>query len=144
MLKSSSGFTLIEMLLVLMAVGISASLVVASAASLERKREEDRFFALLEQDIHYAQSQSYSLSTSVTLVFWNHKPGYEVTYGLSYPGYSRAMPKSIHLNAASNIRQVYFTPSGSIFQPGTMRFSTSTGERTVTIHLGKGRVVVSK
>ncbi len=132
------------MLLVLMAVGISASLVVASVASLERKREEDRFFVLLEQDIHYAQSQSYSLGTSVTLVFWNHKPGYEVMYGLSYPGYARTMPKSISLNAASNIRQVYFTPSGSIHQPGTMRFSTSSGERTVTVHLGKGRVVVSK
>ncbi len=132
------------MLLVLMAVGISASLVVASAASLERKREEDRFFALLEQDIHYAQSQSYSLGTSVVLVFRNGKPGYEVVYGVTRPGYARVMPKSIRLTAASNLREVYFTQSGSIHQPGTMHFSTSIGERTVTVHLGKGRVVVSK
>ncbi|ANU21659.1 hypothetical protein BBI15_03325 [Planococcus plakortidis] len=133
-----------EMLLVLMAVGISASLVVASAASLERKREEDRFFALLEQDIHYAQSQSYSLGTSVVVVFRVAKPGYEVVYGLTRPGYARAMPESIRLNASSNLREVYFMANGSIHQPGTMRFSTSSGERTVTVHLGKGRVVVSK
>lgn len=132
------------MLLVLMAVGISASLVVASAAPLEKKREEDRFFALLEQDIHYAQSQSYSLSTSVILVFRDHKPGYEVMYGVTRAGYARPMPESITLNASSNLREVYFTPNGSIRQPGTMRFSTSSGERTVTVHLGKGRVVVSK
>ncbi|ALS74183.1 hypothetical protein AUC31_02435 [Planococcus rifietoensis] len=132
------------MLLVLMAVGMSASLVVASVAPLEKKREEDRFFALLEQDIHYAQSQSYSLSTSVILVFRDHKPGYEVMYGVTRAGYARPMPESITLNASSNLREVYFTPNGSIRQPGTMRFSTSSGERTVTVHLGKGRVVVSK
>lgn len=132
------------MLLVLMALGIGASLVLATAAPLEKKREEDRFFALLEQDIHYAQSQSYSLGTSVVLVFRESKPGYEVMYGLNRPGYARVMPKSISLNAASNLREVYFTPSGSIRQPGTLRFSTSGGERTVTVHLGKGRVVVSK
>ncbi|MEZ0480466.1 competence protein ComG [Planococcus sp. SSTMD024] len=125
-------------------MGISASLVVGSAAALENKREEERFFALLEQDIHYAQSQSYLLKTSVVLFFWNDKPGYEVMYGLSRPGYARAMPKSISLNATSSLREVYFTPNGSIRQPGTMRFSTSSGERTVTVHLGKGRVVVSK
>lgn len=132
------------MLIVLMAVGISASLVVASAAPLEKKREEDRFFALLEQDIHHAQSQSYSLGTSVFLVFRDNKPGYEVMYGVTRPGYARAMPKSITLNASSNLSEIYFTQSGSILQPGTMRFSTSSGERTVTVHLGKGRVVVSK
>ncbi|WP_277751612.1 competence type IV pilus minor pilin ComGD [Planococcus citreus] len=144
MLKSSSGFTLIEMLLVLIAVGISASLVVASVVPLEKKREEDRFFVLLEQDIHYAQSQSYLLGTSVVLTFRDHKPGYEIMYGLSHPGYIRTMPKSISLNASSNLSEVYFMPNGSIRQPGTLRFSTSSGERTVTVHLGKGRVVVSK
>ncbi|WP_257785579.1 competence type IV pilus minor pilin ComGD [Planococcus maritimus] len=144
MVKSSSGFTLLEMLLVLMVVGIGASLVIASAAPLEKKREEDRFFALLEQDIHYAQSQSYAQKTSVMLVFWDNKLGYEVMYSLSRPIYARSIPKSVTLTKASNISVVHFTPSGSIFQPGTMRFSTSSGERTVTIHLGKGRVVVSK
>jgi len=132
------------MLIVLMAVGISESLVVASVAPLEKKREEDRFFALLEQDIHYAQSQSYLLGTSVVLFFWDHKPGYEVVYGLTRPGYSRAMPESITLNKSSNLSEIYFTPSGSIHQPGTLSFSTSSGERSVTVHLGKGRVVVSK
>lgn len=135
---------MIEMLLVLMAVGISASLVVASMASLEKKREEDRFFALLEQDIHYVQSQSYSLGTSVILVFRDHKPGYEVMYGVTRAGYARPMPESITLNASSNLSRIVFLSNGSIHQPGTMRFSTNGGERTVTVHLGKGRVVVSK
>lgn len=132
------------MLLVLAVVGISVSLAISSIVKIEVKREEDRFFTLLEQDIHYAQSQSYALKTSVMLVFWDNKPGYEVMYSLSRPIYARPMPKSIGLTKASNISVVHFTPSGSIFQPGTMRFSTSSGERTVTIHLGKGRVVVSK
>lgn len=132
------------MLLVLSVVGIFASLVIASAAKLEEQRAEDRFFALLEQDIHYAQSQSYALGSSVVLVFRDGKLGYEVMYGLNAPGYSRLMPETVSLNKSSNIREVYFTPSGSIRQPGTLRFTTSSGERTVTIHLGKGRVVISQ
>nr|WP_285228735.1 competence type IV pilus minor pilin ComGD [Planococcus sp. ISL-109] len=143
-MKQQGGFTLIEMLLVLSVLGVVSSLALSSAVLHEERREEQRFFALLEQDIHYAQSQSYALSSSVMLVFREGKLGYEVMYGLNRPGFSRPMPSTVSLSKTSNIREVYFTPSGSIRQPGTLRFATSRGERTVTIHLGKGRVVVSQ
>ena len=132
------------MLLVLSVLGVFSTLALSHAAVQEEKREEQRFFALLEQDIHFAQSQSYVLASSVMLVFREGKNNYEVMYGLSYPGFSRTMPATVSLSKTSNIREVYFTPNGSIHQPGTLRFATSRGERTVTVHLGKGRVVVSQ
>lgn len=125
-------------------VGVFSTLALSYAAVQEQKREEQHFFELLEQDIHFAQSQSYLLGSSVMLVFREGKHNYEVMYGLSYPGFSRQMPATVRLSKTSNIREVYFTPNGSIRQPGTLRFVTSRGERTVTIHLGKGRVVVSQ
>lgn len=132
------------MLLVLTILGVFSTLALSHAALQEEQRQEQQFFALLEQDIHFAQSQSYLLGSSVMLVFREGKNNYEVMYGLSHPGFSRTMPATVSLSKTSNIREVYFTPSGSIRQPGTLRFATSRGERTVTVHLGKGRVVVSQ
>lgn len=132
------------MLLVLSVLGMLSSLLLAYSAGLESRREEARFFALLEQDIHFAQSQSYSLQSSVVLIFREDKQVYEVIYHLHRSGYSRPMPTTVTLKKSSNIREVYFTPNGSIRQPGTMHFTTSRGERTVTVHLGKGRVEISQ
>lgn len=108
------------------------------------QKEEDQFFQLLRNDIYYAQSEAYLRETSVTLIFRPESDRYDVYHNIKSYLVSRAVPASVSLIGSSNLTQIVFWSSGSIVGSGTIRFNTSSGERTVIVHLGKGRVVISE
>lgn len=108
------------------------------------QKEEDQFFQLLRNDIYYAQSEAYFRKTSVTMNFQHGSGRYDVVQNIYTPLVSRALPASVTLNRSSNLTQIVFWSTGSVIGSVTLRFNTSTGERTVIVHLGKGRVVFSE
>lgn len=139
-----SGFTLIEMLLVLAVLMTVIGIAIPSYQTVETAKEEDRFFDLLLRDIYFAQSEAYRSKTSVMVVFREAEHTYEVVRNFQKVLPPRKMPPSVGIEKTSNIDGVYFTANGSVTKAGTMRFSTSSGERTMVVHLGKGRVVFSE
>lgn len=132
------------MLLVLAILMTVVGIAIPTYKTVEVHKEEQRFFDLLQRDIYLAQSESYKNRMSVKLAFIEGNQSYEVL--LSYGGklVARKLPDSIQLQKNSTIQSVLFTQNGSVSASGTFRFATSTGERTATIHLGKGRVVISE
>lgn len=132
------------MLLVLAVLMTVVGIAIPSYRTFETEKEEDRFFDLLLRDIHYAQSETYRSRTSVMVVFRETERTYEVVQNFKKLLPTRKLPPSVAIKKTSNIDGVYFTANSSVTSAGTMRFSTSTGERTMVIHLGKGRVVLSE
>ncbi|MCP2034941.1 competence protein ComGD [Planomicrobium sp. HSC-17F08] len=135
---------MLEMLLVLAILMTMVGIAIPSYRTFETEQQEDRFFDLLLRDIYYAQSETYRSKTSVMVVFRQSDRTYEVIQNFRKLLPTRKLPPSVSILKTSNIDGVYFTANGSVTSAGTMWFSTSTGERSMVIHLGKGRVVFSE
>jgi competence protein ComGD len=107
-------------------------------------REEARFFEGLLHDIYFAQSETYRTQASAMVVFRETGGTYEVVQNFQALLPPRKLPATVRLKKTSNITGVYFTANGSVTTAGTLRFDTGGGERTLVVHLGKGRVVLSE
>ncbi|WKA56378.1 competence type IV pilus minor pilin ComGD [Planococcus shixiaomingii] len=140
----ANGFTLIEMLLVLAVLMTVVSIAIPSYRVHEARQEEQRFFQLLLHDIYFAQSESYRLESSVMVAFRESSQSYEVVTSLLQQPSVRKLPKTVSLKKTSNLTEIYYGKNGTASKSGTLRFETSTGERTLTVYLGKGRVVLSE
>ncbi|MGK7377761.1 competence type IV pilus minor pilin ComGD [Planococcus sp. 1R117A] len=143
-LLKETGFTLIEMLLVLAVLMTVVGIAIPSYRTFEADKEEDRFFDLLLRDIYFAQSESYRTQAPVMVVFREADHAYEVIWNLKKGLPPRKIPLSVKVKKTSNINGVYFTANGSVSSAGTIYFSTSTGDKSMIVHLGKGRVVFSE
>ncbi|WP_272941512.1 competence type IV pilus minor pilin ComGD [Planococcus donghaensis] len=141
---NEKGFTLLEMLLVLVVLVTISAISISGYRSFMVQKEEQRFFEILRQDIYFAQSQSYALNMTAKIIFRESKGTYEVFTDLQLVAVSRKLPQSIQLKKTSNLTEIYFNENGTVVQSGTLRFSTSRGEKTLVVHLGGGRVVFSE
>ena len=142
-LKENDGFTLTEMLLVLFILTAVVGFTIPAYKVFYTEQEEKRFFDVLLQDIYFAQSESYKTKTSVLVVFHADATSYKIARNARDVILERQMPPSVSFKTSSNITNIYYNPEASIVNPGTLRFGTSEGEKTITVHLGKGRVVFS-
>ena len=132
------------MLLVLAVLMTVVSIAIPTYRTFETKQEERRFFQLLVHDIYFAQSESYRLQSAVMVAFRESSQSYDVVLNIHEAPIKRKMPQSVKLKKTSNITEIYYSANGSILKSGTMRFETSTGERTLVVYLGKGRVILSE
>ncbi|UJF28319.1 competence protein ComG [Planococcus sp. 107-1] len=135
---------MIEMLLVLLVLMTVTGIAIPSYRAFETERDEQRYFELLQQDIYYAQSESYRSKAPVTVVFREVSHSSEVVQTFRGALSTRKMPKSVQLKKSSNLKEIHFTGNGSVSGSGTLNFETSAGDKSIVVHLGKGRVVFSE
>lgn len=132
------------MLLVMAILMTVVSIAIPAFRIYEARQEERQFFQLLIHDIYFAQSESYRLESSVMVAFREGSQSYEVVTTILQQPITRKLPKTVKVKKTSNLTEIYYGASGSVMKSGTLRFETSTGERTLTVYLGKGRVVLSE
>ncbi|WP_162287811.1 GspH/FimT family protein [Indiicoccus explosivorum] len=141
--RCNRGFTLLETLLVLtilMAVSFGVPVYAGQAA----KQEETRFFDLLIGDILSMQGESYRNGEWTELHFGTDGGSYTVSKNYSTVLVTRQMPATVRMDKTSYLKNIRFSPQGNVEAAGTIRFSSSGGVRVLTVHLGKGRVVLSE
>ncbi len=131
------------MLLVLSLVMTVAVLSIPSYQAIAAKKEETRFFDNLIRDVYYAQSESYRTKTSVMVVFREQEGKYEIIQSFKAILPARQLPPTLKLKSTSNLKSISFSANGSVTNAGTLLFSTSSGEKSLIVHLGKGRLVFS-
>lgn len=140
----NKGFTLLEVLIVLalLMAGLGIGLPVYN--SISAQKEEKHFFELLRSDIYFAQSLAYGSDHAISVFFRPEFGRYEVGESLFSPLLIRKIPETVTFKKSSNLKEISYGARGSVFASGTLRFDTSSGEKTIVVHLGKGRVVFSE
>lgn len=132
------------MLLVLLVLMTVTGIAIPSYRSFEVEKEEQRYFELLQHDIYFAQSESYRTKTPVLVVFREGSHSSDVIQTFRGVLSSRKMPETVQLKKSSNLKEIQFTGNGSVSRSGTLYFETSAEEKSIVVHLGKGRVVFSE
>ena len=131
------------MLLVLSLLMTVSLMAVPSYQTIAAERAESRFFDSLMRDIYYAQSESYRTKAPIMVVFRETEGRYEVVQSFKAILPARKLPATVKLKASSNLKAVSFSANGSVSAAGTLLFDTSEGEKSLTVHIGKGRLVFS-
>ncbi|AQQ53008.1 type II secretion system protein [Planococcus lenghuensis] len=141
-LLGNKGFTLVEMLVVLSLL-MTMAFAIPIYTAAEEERTEQRFFQTLLADIYFMQSESYRSGEWVQLTFGPDGGSYTISRNYSAALVSRNMPAGVRMDKTSYLKNIRFNPIGSIETAGTIRFLTPEGPKVLTVHLGKGRVVLS-
>lgn len=142
--RRNAGFTFMEMLLVLTVVMAVVAISIPAYKGYTERQEERRFFETLLHDIYAVQSESYANVSAGGIVFRGQLDSYDVVHNFYGQVEVREFPKSVSLAKTSNLTSIYFSKNGSILGSGTIHFDTSMGRRSLVVHLGKGRVVLSE
>ncbi|WP_145990743.1 MULTISPECIES: type II secretion system protein [Planomicrobium] len=139
---TNKGFSLLEVVIVLALLMATIGIGLPAYNQIAVQKEEERFFQLLKNDIYFAQTEAYRSGLSVSVMF-REVGRYDLVQNQFSPISSREFPDSVILQKTSNLSSIGYWSNGSVIASGTLRFLTSTGERTIVVHLGKGRVVFS-
>lgn len=134
-----NGYTLIEMLLVLSIVMImTSSIIFVTTANLE-KIEEKRFFKQFQLDIRRIQMISIAEQKYTYMYFTENGTKY-VAKSSNVEILEYKLPSGVHFSKDSPLKEIIFTPNGSIKQFGNLRFETTNGPKFVPVYIGRGKL----
>lgn len=141
--KNECGFTLIEMLLVLLIVMCLTGIVTKVSMKMAEAKEIERFFAQLQLDIQFIQMYSMQQQQYVSMKFEAPTNRYIIKKDFYTTDYERPFPKGVEfLSGASTFVTIMYKTNGNVSQSGTLYFNTPQGLRKVVITIGVGRVRV--
>lgn len=140
------GFTLLELILVLAVVAIVSAVIIPVGEKWIRTTAEEDAIQSLVVTIHSLQSYAIANEAYTRLSF--RKPDSRTMYVAAAPGkeeFSRKyLPEGMHVASYSFLKEIEFHPSGDIFNFGTLKLVTNTGEVTITFQFQRGRMMISE
>ncbi|HLR62415.1 MAG TPA: competence type IV pilus minor pilin ComGD [Lentibacillus sp.] len=136
-MKPSNGFTLIEVLFVLVVLSVLILIAAPIQASVLDKKTEESFLETLEMDLLYMQSLSYNSRTNYRLAFPD-QDRYVIKSTAHQDILERKVPEGWTINTRV-IKTISFNKNGTIREPGTMAIYTPTTHYNLVCPLGKGR-----
>jgi len=136
-MKSESGFTLIEMLIVLVMIMVLTILIVPNMFKMIQKYETNAFFKQLNSDILYIQNETMSQAKEYRIVLQANQQYYYIINFENKIVKEVKVPEGINY---SNVQTtIKFNVRGSIFNPRTIYFNDKETAYKLVLPLGKGR-----
>jgi competence protein ComGD len=141
-----NGFTLIEMLLVLMIVSALTVIVIPHIDGLSEAKEETYMIEQFTDDLLYAQQYAITHKTAVAVVFYHGQAQYRITegYTLGRILIQRTLPNKWKIELATLQSPLTFLANGNVNKSGTIFIKNGTTTYKVVFLLGKGRFYVQK
>lgn len=130
----SNGFTLVEMLFVLLVISIFTIMFIPNFVKMIEKQQTAQFFDLFSSDIFYIQNQT--LNTNESYRIWLRDDHYLIISNETMK--RRNYPKHLEFTSYSN-RRISFSKAGTVINPTTLRFKDRYHSYRVIFPFGKGR-----
>lgn len=138
-MKNINGFTLVEMLIVLLIFSLLLLIGGYSVNALRGTLERDVFFNQLEADLYYVQNYAINRHESVFVQFYPFYDRYTVTsINTKEVLLSRQLPSSIDMMEGSFTSYI-ITPDGNTNKFGTIKFKRNQTEIRLIFNIGRGR-----
>jgi len=144
-IRNSSGFTLIELMIVLLMLSIMITIGGAFAYKSIEQNNEIAFKSQLKKDLLNAQLTAITSGEQVFVNFYPFSQTYYIqlsTMGTENLLVKRELPSTIEFLETSTLSSFRFLPSGSTSTFGVIRFNTIDGPFSIHYYLGKGRFYV--
>ena len=140
----SRGFSLLELLLVLMIVFVVCSSALYMNNRYLEKRTFELFYNQLLLDVRHIQTVAIQEGRYLNLSFNKSGNQYEGRKSVFEPIFKRQLTPGYNLSSFSNLQELAFQPNGNIEMFGSLTFNTPAGIRTVRVFIGKGRMTLEK
>lgn len=137
------GFTLVELLLVLVIVSLFTLLGLRISTAALHKQYENHFFTTLTQDVRYAQNLSMNNKTADVRIHFNPISYRVVSEQKGFTSITRDLPNGWTIRT-SNFTIVSFTATGSLKYSGTVYIDSPHHQFKVVFPLGKGSYYVTE
>lgn len=140
--NKESGFTFLEMILVLSIVSLVTFAIIPIGEKWIRITSEENGMQALVAAIHNMQAYSMANHVVTKLHFTNSG----TTYITSVPGkfeFARTnFPAGMNLVSSSRMQEVEFHANGDIIKSGTLALKTSSGLREIRFQFQRGRMII--
>ncbi|MEK5523498.1 competence type IV pilus minor pilin ComGD [Heyndrickxia sp. FSL W8-0423] len=139
MIKNNRGFTLMEVLIVLLVLSIFIGLGFTSMKPIWSSLEKGMFISQMEADLYYVQSYAVNRHESVVVQFYPFNDRYIATSVTSKSKIvDRTLPASVDMMNGS-FTSFMITPDGNTNKFGTLKFKHSGKEMKLIFNIGRGR-----
>ncbi|WP_190279503.1 competence type IV pilus minor pilin ComGD [Ornithinibacillus gellani] len=140
-MTNEKGFTLIEMLLVLVIWSIIVLLGAPLVSSIIEQQEEKHFFNQLESDILYVQNMT--IGTGEYMRMHMHETKYDIIDRESGKRITRQLPDGWKIQVRVS-PVISFSSFGVIKNPGSFTITTKNKKYSVVFRFGKGREYIEE
>jgi len=138
-MKDEKGFTLLEMLLVLMVVLLIGGITSSFSIKLTEKMIVDQFFHQLKLDIQMAQMWAIEHERGCYVSFSSSNK-YKIFHQMNDVLLEREIPELITLSDVSTLSTLSINSRGAVRNFGTLTFHTPVGVKFLIINIDKGRI----
>ena len=135
-LMARDGFTLLELMIVLLVLQVLLGLTVPAMQHVYRAQQMNQFFEQLEEDLYYAKALAMSRQTSVRIQFAPDQT-YHMMQGMTVLE-SRKIPSFIEVDGALLEDRVTYTATGSVRKAGKLRILTEEKQYYMVFQIGRG------
>ncbi|MCD8502253.1 MAG: prepilin-type N-terminal cleavage/methylation domain-containing protein [Bacillaceae bacterium] len=142
--STNKGFTLFEMLIVLMILSVVISITYGSATKISKSQMRNHFIEQLYLDLYYAQSIAITHRKITMASFNNTKSRYVIRQGLETKVIRPYNANVIVLPSTIGLNDVVFLPDGNIQRSGSLLLNFDDEYYKLTILLGRGRFYIEK
>lgn len=141
-MKNESGFTLVEMLIILLIIIVLTILIVPNMFKMIQKYETTTFFKQLNSDILYIQNETMSQAREYRIVLKANQEDYYIVNFENKIVKEVKIPEGISYNNVQTV--IKFNARGSVFNPRTIYFKDRDAAYKLVLPLGKGRHYVEE